>query len=121
MNARGVWKIVERWARRVRTTAPPGWERTRARGPALYLAARGATGAFIVGAYFAAQAAIERTGAAAPAFFSGDYFSDWTKGLGVGLVGGCALGLWDWRMNEGAYRAATKQSPPSPRDEPDPT
>jgi hypothetical protein len=115
MRARGVWEEVERWARRVRTTAPPGWERARARGPVPYLAARGAVGAFIVGAYFAAEAAIERTGAAAPAFFTGDYVSDWAKGLIVGLIGGCALGLWDWQMNEGAYRAATKQSPPPAR------
>jgi hypothetical protein len=116
MNARAVWQRVEHWVRRVRTTAPPGWERTRARGPALYLAARGAAGSLIVGAYFAAEAAIERTGAAAPAFFTGDYFSDWGKGLIVGFIGGCALGLCDWELNEGAYRAATKQPPAAARE-----
>jgi hypothetical protein len=117
MSAKEAWRRLEAWLLRLRTTAPPGWERTRARGLAAYLAARGAVGAFIVGAYFAAEAAIERKGAAAPAFFTSDYLSDWRKGMIVGLVGGCILGFWDWQMNEGAYRRAERQAPAAARQE----
>lgn len=115
MNARAVWKQLEEWLHELRTAAPPEWERTRARGMALFMGIRGVVGAFLVGAYFAAEAAIDHYHVAGAAFFTGDYAKDWVKGLVVGFVGGCVVGFWDWQMNEGAYRRARRSSLAQPR------
>lgn len=104
MNLMVVWKSIEEKLQRLRKTAPPDWERTRKRGIVLFVGVRAVVGALIVGAYFAAEMAIEKTGAAAPAFFTTNYLTDWKNGLILGFIGGCVLGFWDWQLCEGAYR-----------------
>ncbi|HYE75501.1 MAG TPA: hypothetical protein VEF04_19320 [Blastocatellia bacterium] len=106
MNLMVVWKKIEEKLQRLRSTAPPDWEQIRQRGMVMFIGVRAMVGAFIVGAYFAAQVAIEKKGAAAPAFFTTDYLTDWTKGLILGLIGGCAVGFIDWQLCEGAYRSS---------------